>query len=149
MTPSAQINQPPSEAKLRLIRRFMVATGLQNAIDSGSFLERYALPGGPMWQSAASGKQEIGTFSEAMNSRFAALKQAYEKHRKDYQKAYEGHINWEFTEAELAEIVAFLEKPVGQHYLDGSWRMTAYVGTDMEELEQQIVTEAASAAAKE
>jgi hypothetical protein len=51
-------------------------------------------------------------------------------------------VNWEFTEAELAEIVGFLERPVGKHFLDGRWRMEAYVGTDTEEWEEQIVKEA-------
>jgi hypothetical protein len=71
-----------------------------------------------------------------------ALRNAYGKHRAEYQQAYEDHVNREFTEAELAEIVGFLERPVGKHFLDGRWRMEAYVGTNTEDLEEQIVKEA-------
>ena len=52
------------------------------------------------------------------------------------------------TEAELAEIVAFLERPVGKHFLDGRWRMEAYTGTNTEEMEEQIVKEAMASLAK-
>jgi hypothetical protein len=72
----------------------------------------------------------------------AALTTAYAKHRAEYQEAYESHVNWEFTESELAQIVTFLESPVGKHFLDGRRRMEAYVGTDTEDLEEQIVKEA-------
>jgi len=71
-----------------------------------------------------------------------ALKAVYEKYRPQYQKAYEEHINWEFTEEELRGIVSFLESPLGQHYLDGSWRMEAYTGTNMEETEENLVAQA-------
>lgn len=39
-------------------------------------------------------------------------------------------------------MVAFFEASVGKHYLDGSWRMEAYIGTSMEETEQALVAEA-------
>ena len=62
-----------------------------------------------------------------------------------WQEEYESHINWEFAESELAQVVAFLEAPVGQHFLDGRWRMDAYISTNTEELVEQIVEEAESA----
>lgn len=142
MQDSAQITEPPSPAKLRLIQQFMQLTGLQRRLDTGSFLERYALPGGPMWQPSATGSQDLATFRQLLETRIAALNRAYARHRATYQREYEHHINWEFTEAELEEIVAFLSRPAGQHYLGGSWRMEAYVGTNVEELEEQIVREA-------
>jgi len=141
---SAHIAEPPNPSKLHLIRRFMQLTGLQRRLDTGSFLERYAIPGGPMWQSPRAGSQDGVTFLQLLERRIAALDRAYARHRATYQRDYENHINWEFTEAELEEIVAFLSRPAGQHYLDGSWRMEAYVGTSVEELEEQIVREAVS-----
>ncbi|SBV32250.1 protein of unknown function [uncultured Sphingopyxis sp.] len=71
-----------------------------------------------------------------------ALKSVYEEYRPQYQEAYEDHINWEFTEEELRGIVSFLDSPLGKHYLDGSWRMEAYTGTNMEETEEMLVTKA-------
>lgn len=139
--PSAQIDKPPSPSKLLVIRRFLKAIGLQQQLDSGSFLERYAVPGGPMWP-VSSGTAPRETFTGGFETRIVALRNAYDKHRAEYQKAYENHVNWEFTEGELTEIVSFLERPVGKHFLDGRWRMDAYVGSETEELEEQIVQEA-------
>ncbi|MBW8294828.1 MAG: DUF2059 domain-containing protein [Sphingopyxis sp.] len=51
-------------------------------------------------------------------------------------------MNWEFTEEELRGIVSFLESPLGEHYLDGTWRMEAYTGTNMEETEELLVRQA-------
>lgn len=141
LAPSAQISVPPSPAKLDLIRRFLRAIGQQSRLDTGSFLERYAMPGGPMWQDS-SGASQTETFAGGFDRRKAALINAYARHRADYQQAYERHVNWEFTEDELREIVTFLERPVGRHFLDGRWRMDAYVGTDTEEIEEQIVRDA-------
>ena len=100
-----------------------------------------------MWQ-VQSGSQLTESLSGGFEIRMAALKKAYEKRRSAYQQAYERHVNWEFTEEELVEIVSFLERPVGKHYLDGRWRMEAYVATDTEELEEQIVAEAQASLAK-
>jgi len=137
-TPSAQNEAPPSEAKRILIRRFMKASGLQDRLDSGSFLERYALRPEVGWH-----KTDTTTnLLEAITGPIEALKAAYQKYRHDYQEAYEEHINWEFTEQELARIVDFLESPTGRHYLDGTWRMEAYTGTNMEETEAALVSEA-------
>ena len=72
------------------------------------------------------------TLSDGSKIRFDALKAAYAKQRIKYQQAYEDHVNWEFTESELEEIVTFLSKPVGKHYLDGRWRMEAYTATNTE-----------------
>ena len=138
---STQVENPASLAKLALIRRFMKAIGLQDKLDTGSFLERYAVPGGPMW-TISSGQTLSETLIGGFEKRMTALRDAYAQHRAEYQEAYENHLNWEFTEAELAEIVGFLERPVGQHYLDGRWRMAAYVGTNTEDLEARIVAEA-------
>ncbi len=147
IAPAAQIEAPPSPTKLLLIRRFLRAIGRQDQLDTGSFLERYAIPGGPMWH-VQSGSQLTESLSGGFQVRMAALKKAYAKHRSEYQQAYESHVNWEFTEEELAEIVTFLERPVGKHYLDGRWRMEAYVGTNTEELEEQIVAEAQASLSK-
>ena len=147
LAPSAQIDTPPSPSKLILIRRYLRAIGRQDQLDTGSFLERYAIPGGPMWQSPTSGAA-ADTLLGGFERRMTALKNAYAKHRASYQQAYESHVNWEFTEAELAQIVSFLESPVGKHFLDGRWRMDAYVGTDTEEMEEQIVKEATAALSK-
>jgi hypothetical protein len=74
-----------------------------------------------------------------------ALRTVYEKYRPIYQSEYEQHLNWEFTEDELRQMIAFFESSVGQHYLDGTWRMEAYIGTNMEETEQALVAEAVEA----
>jgi hypothetical protein len=141
LAPSAQVEKPASLAKLALIRRFMKAIGLQDKLDTGSFLERYAVPGGPM-STISSGQTLSETLSGSFEKGMTALRDAYAPHRAEYQKAYEDHLNWEFTETELTEIVGFLERPVGQHYLDGRWRMEAYVATNTEDLEARIVAEA-------
>lgn len=136
--PSAQNETPPSAEKQQLIKRFMRASGLQGRLDSGSFLERYAFIPELGW---TQGRTTI-IFREAILGPIEALKSVYEKYRPGYQEAYESHINWEFTEEELRQMVAFLESPVGQHYLDGTWRMEAYTGTNMEETEEALVSEA-------
>lgn len=140
---SAQITSPPSANKLALIHRFMDATGLQREIDRGSFLDRLALPGGPLSLEVTDKGRTTATvdeiFAPAMQGR---LKSVYGKYKADFQREYEEHINWEFTEEELRQIVAFLESPVGEHYLDGSWRMRAYVGTNTEPIIEQIITDA-------
>ena len=147
LAPSAQIDKPASPSKLLLVRRFLQAIGLQQQLDSGSFLERYAIPGGPMWQ-VTSGQDVQESLKGGFEKRMAALTNAYAKHRAEYQRAYEDHVNREFTEAELAEIVGFLERPVGKHFLDGRWRMEAYVGTNTEQMEEQIVKDAMASLAK-
>ena len=100
-----------------------------------------------MWQ-VRNGSPLTETLSGGFERRMTALKKAYDKRRSAYQQAYENHVNWEFTEEELAQIVDFLERPAGKHYLDGRWRMEAYVATDTEELEEQIVAEAQASLTK-
>lgn len=100
-----------------------------------------------MWQVPTDG-QLTESLLDGFGRRRAALIDAYERHRADYQKEYESHVNWEFTEDELREIVGFLERPAGRHFLDGRWRMDAYVGTNTEEIEEQIVREAMAALAQ-
>lgn len=139
--PSAQISKPPSPTKLKLIRQFLQRIGLQERLDTGSFLERHALPGGSMW-AVTPGEAITESLLDGFKIRFAALKAAYAKRRAAFQQAYEDHLNWQFTETELDEIVTFLSKPVGQHYLEGRWRMEAYSSTNTEDMEQEIVDEA-------
>jgi len=145
--PAAQIQDAASSSKLQLIKRFMRAIGLQDQIDSGSFLAHYAMPGGPMWD-APSGQPLTENLTNGFERRFDMLKAAYKQRRSTYQTAYEDHLNWEFTEAELQQIVTFLEAPVGKHYLDGRWRMEAYTNTNTEDLEREIVEEAIANLAK-
>jgi hypothetical protein len=141
--PSAEIHEPPSPSKLALIRRFLCAAEIQHRIDTGNFLDRFAMPGGPVLASAALG--DADTLREAVDASLAALRAAYETRRHIWQEEYESHVNWEFTEEELKEIVAFLEKPVGAHFLEGRWRMDAYIGSNVEELVDEIVAEAEAA----
>jgi hypothetical protein len=147
MPDSAQIDEPPRPAKLELIRRFLKATGVQQQIDTGSFLERYAFLGGPLLASGA--EIDGATFKGAVESAFAALRNAYEPHRHVWQEEYESHVNWEFTEHELELIVAFLEASEGQHFLEGRWRMDAYIGTNTEDLVEEIVAQAQSSVRKQ
>lgn len=135
---SAQIDEPPSAAKTALIIRFMAASGIQARINGGTFLERYALGGSPLL--TAAGASVIDTFN--------ALRVAYEPHRLTWQEEYESHVNWEFTEAELEEIVRFLEGPSGEHFLEARGRMDAYIGTNTEHLVEQIISAAAAALAR-
>jgi len=135
---SAQIDEPPSAAKAALITRFMAASGIQARINGGSFLERYALGASPLLTAAGA------SISETLD----ALRLAYEPHRLTWQGEYEGHVNWEFTETELEEIVRFLEGPSGQHFLEARWRMDAYIGTNTEHLVEQIISAAAAALTK-
>ena len=147
MSHAASDEAPPSASKLALIRRFLRAIGRQDQLDTGSFLERYAIPGGELWP-VTPGSQVSESLMGGFETRMSALKKAYEKHRSAYQRAFEGHVNWEFSEPELAQIVDFLESPVGKHYLEGRWRMEAYVGTVTEEMEAQIVAEAKASLGK-
>src|SRR5690348_7877469 len=136
---SAQIDDPPSPSKLELIRRFLEAAGIQDRINSGGFVEHFAVQLMP--KAAGDG----ATFKGAADAAFDAVRTAYAKHRDAWQEEYESHVNWEFTEDELQQIVEFLEAPVGQHFLEGRWRMDAYIGTNTEDLMQQIFWEAEEA----
>jgi hypothetical protein len=129
---------PPSPSKLALIRRYLELNGTQRRIDTGSFLEGYALPDGRLSQAlGARGGQ--ATLRELFTTPMDALRRAYEPHRQVWQQEYERHVNWEYSEVELREIVTFLESRAGRHFLTGEWRMNAYVGTNTEELLEQIV----------
>ncbi len=136
LAPAAQVDEAPSATKLQLIRRFLVLNGTQAEIDSGSFLDRYGL------SVRFEGPEEGWTFFDRLSKPIEALRRAYEPHRPEYQEAFESHVNWEFTEDELTEIVAFLETPTGRHFLDGRWRMGAYTDTFMEEVTEQIILQA-------
>lgn len=142
IVPSAQESSPSSAEKLVLIRRFMKASGLQSRIDTGSYLERYAFIPELGWAQGTENAPRNSTLIEQWTGPIDALKAAYEKYRPQYQEAYESHINWEFTEEELRRIVSFLESPLGKHYLDGTWRMEAYTGTNMAETEELLARQA-------
>ncbi|MEN7538157.1 hypothetical protein [Aurantiacibacter flavus] len=136
--PSAMNEQPANAEKQALIRRFMAATGLQRELDSGSFLERYALNSQLDWNSGTAAT----TLFEAITGPIEALKAEYEHVRPTYQEEFERHINWEYTEEELRQLVAFFESAVGQHYIDGDWRMRAYSATNLEDIEGELVRKA-------
>jgi hypothetical protein len=142
IAPSAQESSPPSTEKSVLIHKFMKASGLQGRIDTGNFLERYAFIPELGWAQGTENAPRNSTLIEQWTGPIDALKAAYEKYRPQYQEAYESHINWEFTEEELRGIVSFLESPLGERYLDGTWRMEAYTGTNMEETEELLVRQA-------
>lgn len=141
---SAMIEEPPSPTKLALIRRFLIANGTQAAIDTGKFLERFAFPGSPL-SIVATGRSAEITLAQAFQQPMKALMTAYEKYRSTWQDEYETHVNWEFGEEELSLIVGFLEGASGQHFLEGRWRMDAYVGANTEGLVEQIIAEAETA----
>lgn len=142
LAPSARIETPPTEEKLELIRRFMTVVGIQSRLDSGRFLERYAFVPELGWHEVGSEDRIESNLLDGLTGRIEALKAVYERYRPAYQSEYEEHLNWEFTEDELKQMIAFFDSAVGQHYLDGTWRMEAYIGTNMEETEQALVAEA-------
>jgi hypothetical protein len=142
LAPSAGIEAPPTEEKLALIRRFLTVVGIQSRLDSGSFLERYAFVLELGWHEGGVEDRTESNLLGGLTGPIEALKDVYEKYRPVYQSEYEQHLNWEFTEDELRQMIAFFDSSVGKHYLDGTWRMEAYIGTNMEETEQALVAEA-------
>jgi hypothetical protein len=135
------VKQPeaPSSSKLELIRRFLRLNGTQAEIDDGGFVQRYGLAGGPLVPLVLG---QVADPISPMRAAMDALNIAYQKRRDVWQEEYENHVNGEFTEQELQQIVAFLEGEVGQHFLHGRWRMNAYVSTNTEYLIEQIIEEA-------
>ena len=77
---SAMVEEPASQSKLDLIRKFLVASGIQLKIDSGSFLERYSCPGGPLFNIPSASGEELA-FKEAFERPIRAVKAAYEQYR--------------------------------------------------------------------
>lgn len=142
LAPSARIESPPTEEKLELIRRFMTVAGIQSRLDSGSFLERYAFVPELGWHEGGVENRTESNLLGGLTGPVEALNAIYEKYRPVYQSEYQQHLNWEFTEDELRQMIAFFDSSVGRHYLDGTWRMEAYIGTNMEETEQALVAEA-------
>jgi hypothetical protein len=132
------IPEPPSASKLALIREFLRLNGTQAEIDTGSFLDRHSAA---LRAELAVGKPEI-TYGEFLMAPTAALRTAYGKHRQVWQEEYEAHVNWEFTEPELEELVAFMAGATGQKFLESRWRMKAYVGSNTEDLVDEIVADA-------
>jgi hypothetical protein len=131
-----------SDAKRDLIRRYLVASGLQARIDAGRFVERHGWIGRPVFESAMAEGHSIG---EAAAAASAALQAAYARHRSVWQAQYEAHVDHAFGEADLAVIVAFLESAAGRLYLDWNGRMDAYIETNTEELVEEIVATAHAA----
>lgn len=148
MADAAMIETPPTPEKQQLISEYLCLTGMQARINSGSDLERLAIQD-LMEVVRANGPERstvsITMFGTLSDSVFSAYKSAYAKHRDEFQRAYAHHLNWEFTEAELREIVAFLRTDTGRHYLDGDWRMKAYTNTNTEGLVASISAEAKTA----
>jgi hypothetical protein len=137
-TDAAKADAPPSPSKLKLVRRFLQLNGTQQEIDSGSFLDRHGLPGGALVPKLPAA-MTLDTGIDLLLKPMEAIRRAYQPRRAEFQKEYEHHVNWEFTEAELTEIVGFLETAAGQHFLAGRWRMDAYVGTTMEDAVEEIL----------
>jgi biotin carboxylase len=131
-----------SQMKLALIRRFLELNGTQAAIDDGTFLDRYA-DSSPVLIEAVEGGGGSTTLRDRLVRPIEALRRAYLPHRGEYQAAFEAHVNGEFTEDELREIVGFLETDTGQHFIEGRWRMDAYTQTSMEEITEEIIVQAA------
>ena len=132
----------PSAAKAQLIRDFLRLTGIQRKIDDGGFFDKFCIPGGAVFM-ALPGDVLYG---EAFTVAKAAISAAYEEHRSVWQDEYDSHVNWEFDEGELGEIVAFLSSPAGKHYQEGLWRMGAYIGTNTEHLIDEILQKACAIA---
>jgi hypothetical protein len=120
----------------------MTVAGIQSRLDSGSFLERYAFVPELGWHEGGAENRTETNLLDGLAGPIEALKTVYEKYRPVYQSEYQEHLNWEFTEDELRQMIAFFDSAVGKHYLDGTWRMEAYIGTNMEETEQALVAEA-------
>jgi hypothetical protein len=125
---SAMNGDPPSEQKLALVREFLRLSGAQKRIDEGAYVSRYSTA--PHWL-------QFGLFRSSN-----ALIDAYQEYRGIWQEEYESHVNWEFTEEELVEIIAFLQKPAGAHFLEGRWRMDAYIETNTEKVAAEIFEKA-------
>ncbi len=131
-------SEPPSTAKLELIREFLKLTGIQGKIDEGGFFGAHCRPGGLVFSAIPEGTRHRDAFKVARH----AVMQAYEPHRPVWQEEYETHINWEFNSDELEEIVTFLGSRAGKHYQEGLWRMNAYISTNTEELAGKIIEDA-------
>lgn len=150
LAPAVRIESAATAEKLELIRRFMIVAGIQSELDSGRFLERYALSpefgwiegSVESWEKRGARRRKESNLMIDIIGRIEALKAAYKKYRPVYQTEYEKHLNWEFTEDELRQMVDFFDSPVGKHYLDGIGRIGGYIGTNMEETEKALVAEA-------
>jgi hypothetical protein len=133
--PSAMNTEPPTPEKLRLVREFLVATGLQDEIDQARFLDRYqgrvraALP-------------TTMTYGAWLGAPAELVQRAYKPHRQIWQEEYESHVHWEFSEGELAEAIRFFGGEAGRHFREGLFRLRAYVGSNTEDLVEQVIAEA-------
>lgn len=128
---SSQVSEPPSASKAALIQRFLDASGIQRQIDNGDHLAKYA-HASPLLISADAPIAKV----------LQTLRVVYEPYRQAWQEEYECHVNGEFSEAELAEVVDFLERPAGQLFLQSRWRMDAYISTNTEHLLEEIIVAA-------
>ena len=129
-----------SASKPDLICRFLKATGIQEQIEHGDFLRGFA-DEVKLRIVRAGGMPPSPGLREAVLS---ALRDAYEKHRDVWQEDYEKRVDRVFSEDELRDVVAFLDKPAGQHFLEGLWRMEEYI-VAKRELIEQICREAETA----
>jgi hypothetical protein len=136
---SEQEDWPPSDAKMTLIRRYLAATGVQDRIEKGSFLDRYTAPGGAVFEA---GMKKAGTIVECLTCGIDAVRRAYSPHQYIWQNQYEQHIHFKFSVEQLEVIVDFLESPTRLHFRDWEWRMDAYISSNTEDIVEQIVDEA-------
>jgi hypothetical protein len=132
---------PPGAAKRALIRRYLELDGIRQQIDSGSFLDRFAYPGGPLAGALAAGYGQT-SFREAFTIPKAALLRAYAPRLHVWQREYESHVDQEYSEAEVRQIVVFLESNAGRRFVTGEQRIQAYVGTNTEKLLERILRQA-------
>ena len=130
--------EPPSPSKARLIGEFLRLSGIQRQIDEAGFFDRFCGPGGAVFEVLPPDT----LYGQASETARNAVRTAYEPHRCTWQREYNDHMNWEFEESELEEIVSFLGSPAGQHYREGTLRMNAYIATNTEDLVEQVVREA-------
>lgn len=126
---SNDLIETPSPRKLELIRSFLLLTRVQSEIDRGAFLDSFYL--NPEWR-----------HGEARLKAQTALMSVYGEYRSVWQDEYENRVHWQFSEKDLAEIVSFLESPVGLKFVPAQWRIHAYVQTNTEDLVTEIIDKA-------
>ena len=143
--PAAQEEGEPSSSKIDLINRYLDATGWTARIEGVGIFERFTLPSSdnPLF-AAAMERNEAESLPATLDRMTAAVERHYAPHREDFRNLYVSHVHWEYEEAELRQIVEFLESPAGRHYRDGNWRMEAYNDTNTEDDVAEIIAAAAA-----
>ena len=132
--------EPPTPEKARLILEFLRLSGLQAKIDSGDVVDHLI---SQIWPAFRSAPLVHGTFISAPRKAFDA---AYASRRQVWQDEYENHMHQTFDENELSAMNAFFASPVGQRYVDDQWRMKAFISSNTEDIQEEIVAEACAAA---